>query len=222
MRPKSSIAGWPFVLRALLILPALVSFGGCASETVIRHDEPHSVDSCPTLSARAAWQPDGELRLFVFREYESKMVQDYWRERAGRPAGHASDPAMQDRHSQTASVGFSQEPSDGLAWLAIPIAAVYAALVMFSSIAKSVVAIVSFAVPVDDQRTTVVISRRLVQDFCDRVVVEAAGSFEHLDRDSWGGFVLSREAIARLGGPGATVTVRDGDLSTTLNLGLPR
>ncbi|MEK7468408.1 MAG: hypothetical protein AAB074_13445 [Planctomycetota bacterium] len=217
------------VTSAALVSVLAIAGWGCSSRTVVVHDEPRLVSEEEILVVEMENVDEGCVRIRAFRQRDRVFKQDYWREkevsRELLPAGGES--------IRSASVGVDWPESGigGDAFAAVVLIGVFAAIVVVAwpvlviyAIAGGSIGLVNFVgAVVDDQRTTV---RRVesARTTCATASVESADTAQTLNLGPQPdhGWILLPETVLFLGGPGAKVTVRDGNLSATATLPGPR
>lgn len=208
----------------LLSLAAFLLVGtGCGGRTIVVHDEPRLVSEKERLVVAIEMvDPDG-IRLQAFRRSDRVFEQTYWKEPA--TAADPRDLALPSA-GQCSSIGVGPMPDDGLgAIAAIAIVAFYTLVVvvawpflLIGAISGGSVNLLAFVA--DDERTTV----RRIESSRTACVTASVESPETRERLNLGpqpehGWILLPETLRLLGGPGATVIVRDGSLEATVTLG---
>lgn len=198
---------------ARFALPAVlaVALCGCATDVVLMHSELRVASDTVQLGATVSGDADGAL-LKVYRQHEIVKEQEIWRQRALAPGAAAP---------QVASVGVDWSNAPGeifpLALLVAVCAAAFPFVVLYYA-GFGVVKLVEYAT-FDDQRAV----HRATQVSVEMSLAATIETPDGACRIDLGpqpdqGYWLGKDAVARLGGPGVEVVIRDGDLATTLRL----
>jgi hypothetical protein len=212
--------------RSLAAMLLLAASAGCSARTIVKHDEPSVVSEGPERLVVETSAAEGEaIRLQVFRQREQVLEQHFWRVQESAVDPSQGDPARVHGVSRTASreSGDSVGVDSGGAFYLIVAAAFVAffvvAIPVFYFVVVAQGAVTFLSVTADDERTTVqrIETFRRPSAF---VVIEPASGGAPIDlgvqpQDGW---ILTPEILARLGGRGAEVVVRDGPLSATVTL----